>query len=252
MALLVYFGWPRAHEDDAHRAVHTGLGIVGAIDDLNTTLKTTYGIQLGVRLGIHTGLVVVGEMGGGDRQENLALGETPNIAARLEGLAQPGTVVISDDTRRLVAGAFTYDDLGTPKLKGISETSPVFCVRGVSDAASRFEATTTTLTPIVGREIEVDLLMRCWEQALDGEGQVVLLSGPPGIGKSRLLLALCDRLTDIPHVRLRYQCSPYHTNSALYPIATQVARVMELPPDAASDVKLHRLESLVTQTGPPD
>jgi len=249
--MLVYFGWPHAHEDDAHRAVHTSLSIIKAMDGFNTMLKTSYGIQLGVRLGIHTGPVVVGEMGSEDRHENLALGETPNISARLEGVAQPGTVVISDDTRRLVAGTFDYEDLGTPDLKGVSKSIQVFRVRGLSAAASRFDARTTMLTPMVGREVEEELLMRCWEQALEGEGRVVLLSGPPGIGKSRLVQALCSRLADVPHLRLRYQCSPYHTNSTLYPIATQVARAMQLPPDADSDAKLHRLEALITQMGLP-
>jgi hypothetical protein len=190
-------------------------------------------------------------MGSGDRHENLALGETPNIAARLEGLARPGTVIISDDTRRLVAGAFDYDALGVPDLKGISEAIPIFRVRGLSAAASRFEATTTTLTPMVGREVEVDLLMRCWEQVLEGEGQVVLLNGPAGIGKSRLLQALCERLHETPHTRLRYQCSPYHTNSAFYPIVTQMTRAMQVPRDAVSSVKLDRLEALLAQAGLP-
>jgi class 3 adenylate cyclase/predicted ATPase len=249
--LLVYFGWPRAHEDDAQRAVHTGLGIVEAVDDLNTTLATAYGVQLAVRLGIHTGPVVVGEMGSRDRHENLALGETPNIAARLQGLTQPGTMVISDATRRLVAGTFDYDALGAPELKGVSESMPVFRVRGRSTAASRFEATTTTLTPMVGREVEVDLLMRCWEQVLEGEGQVVLLNGPPGIGKSRLLQALCERLHETPHTRLRYQCSPYHTNSAFYPIVTQMTHAMQAPLDALPSVKLDRLEALLAQLDLP-
>jgi len=249
--LLVYFGWPQAHEDDAQRAVHTGLGIVQDMENLNFQLEQDNGIRLAVRIGIHTGPVVIGEVGSGDRQENLALGETPNIAARLEGLAAPNTVVISDDSRRLVAGAFEYDELGTPKLKGVSESIRVFRVRGHSTVASRFEATTTTLTPMVGREIEVALLMRCWEQTLEGEGQVVLMNGPPGIGKSRLLQALGARLADTPHVRLLYQCSPYHTNSAFYPIAAQVTRAMQLPSDATSDAKLERLEVLVTQTGLP-
>ena len=249
--LLVYFGWPQAHEDDAHRAVHAGLGIVEAVDDLNTALETAYGVQLAVRLGIHTGPVVVGEMGSGDRHEHLALGETPNIAARLEGLAQPGTVLMSDETRRLVAGAFDHDDLGQQDLKGVNKAIQVFRVRGVHTATSRFNAITTTLTPMVGREVELDLLMRCWEQVLEGEGQVVLLNGPPGIGKSRLVQALCARLTDVPHLRLRYQCSPYHINSALYPIATQLTRAMRLPPDAAPGEKLDRLEALVTQARLP-
>ncbi len=249
--LLVYFGWPLAHEDDAQRAVHTGLGIIEAVDDLNRTLERSYGVKLAVRLGIHTGLVVVGEMGGGGRHENLALGETPNIAARLEGLAAPNTVVISESTHRLVAGVFDYDDLGTPVLKGVNESLSIFCIRGLSVAASRFEATTTTMTPMVGREVEEDLLMRCWRQALDGEGQVVLLNGPPGIGKSRLIQALVARLTDEPHLRLPYQCSPYHTNSALHPIASQITHELQLPANASSAAKLDRLEALVAQAGLP-
>jgi class 3 adenylate cyclase/predicted ATPase/energy-coupling factor transporter ATP-binding protein EcfA2 len=249
--LLVYFGWPQAHEDDAQRAIHAALGIVDAISTLNARLAADYGVRLAVRLGIHTGPVVVGEMGRGDRHENLALGETPNIAARLEGLAQPGTVIISDDTRRLVAGAFDYDTLGVPTLKGVSEPIPIFRVRGLSAAVTRFEATTTTLTPMVGREVEVDLLMRCWGQVLEGEGQVVLLNGPPGIGKSRLLQALCERLHETPHIRLRYQCSPYHTNSAFYPIVTQMTRALQVPLDAVPSVKLDRLEALLAQADLP-
>jgi hypothetical protein len=233
------------------KAVHAGLGIVAAVDDLNTALETAYGVQLAVRLGIHTGPVVVGEMDSGDRHEHLALGETPNIAARLEGLAQPGTVLMSDETRRLVAGAFDHDDLGQQDLKGVNKAIQVFRVRGVRTATSRFNASTTTLTPMVGREVELALLMRCWEQVLEGEGQVVLLNGPPGIGKSRLVQALCACLTDVPHLRLRYQCSPYHINSALYPIATQLTRAMRLPPDAAPGEKLDRLEALVTQARLP-
>ncbi|PON12877.1 hypothetical protein C2W62_37325 [Candidatus Entotheonella serta] len=184
-SLLVYFGWPRAHEDDAQRAAHTSLGIVEAMYDLNTRLATAYDVQLAVRLGIHTDPVVVGDIGSGDRHEHLALGETPYIAAWLESLAQPGTVVISDHTRHLVAGAFNYDELGTPDLKGVSKSLPVCRVKSLRATASRFEATTPTLTPMIGREVEVDLLMRCWDQVLEGEGQVVLLNGTPGIGKSR-------------------------------------------------------------------
>lgn len=250
-SLLVYFGWPRAHEDDAQRAAHTSLGIVEAMYDLNTRLATAYDVQLAVRLGIHTDPVVVGDIGSGDRHEHLALGETPYIAAWLESLAQPGTVVISDHTRHLVAGAFNYDELGTPDLKGVSKSLPVCRVKSLRATASRFEATTPTLTPMIGREVEVDLLMRCWDQVLEGEGQVVLLNGTPGIGKSRLLQALCERLADTPHVCLRNQCSLYHTNSALYPIVTQITRAMQLPPDATSDAKLEQLEAFMAQTGLP-
>ena len=249
--LLVYFGYPQAHEDDAQRAIHAALGMVDAIGTLQTRFQADYGVHVAVRLGIHTGPVVVGELGSGDHHEHLALGETPNIAARLEGLAQPGTVIISDDTQRLVAGAFDYDALGVPHLKGVSASIPLFRVRGLSAAASRFEATTTTLTPMVGREVEVDLLMRCWAQVREGEGQVVLLNGPPGIGKSRLVQALCERLHGTPHTRLLYQCSPYHTNSAFYPIVTQMTRAMHVPLDAIPSVKLDQLEALLAQADLP-
>ena len=249
--LLIYFGWPRSHEDNAQRAVHAGLGIVEAINKLNVELKTAHQVQLAVRIGIHTGQVVIGEMGGGNRHENLALGETPNIAARLEGLAQPGTVIMSETTRQLTAGTFDVEDLGTPSLKGVTQAIQVFQVRGVRTVTSRFEATTAALTALVGREVELELLMRGWEQAAEGEGQVVILGGPPGMGKSRLLQALRARLTDVPHMRLRYQCSPYHTTSAFYPIVNQMTHAMQVPPDATSRVKLDRLETLITEANLP-
>ncbi len=159
--LLIYFGWPYAHEDDAQRAVHTGLGIVEAVDLLNTSLAPTYGIQLAVRLGIHTGPVVVGEMGSSGRHEHLALGETPNIAARLEGLAQPGTVIISDDTRRLVAGAFHDDGLGTPELKGVSESIPVFRWRRMT--ASRYEGQPRSARDVITC-LELTHIERLWHR----------------------------------------------------------------------------------------
>ena len=249
--LLVYFGWPRAHEDDAQRGVHAGLGIVDAIDALNAELKTTYPVQIAVRVGIHTGQVVIGEMGGGDRHEHLALGDTPNIAARLEGLAQPGTVLMSEATRQLTAGAFDDEDLGTPSLKGVAEAIHVFRVDGVRAVVSRFDASASTLTPLVGREVELDLLMRGWELAVEGEGQVVVLGGPPGMGKSRLVQSLCTRLMNVPHTRLRYQCSPYHTTNAFYPIANQITHAMRVPLDASNSTKLDRLETLMTQADLP-
>ena len=183
--LLVYFGYPQAHEDDAQRAVRTGLGILDAMGDLNTRLQQAKGIQLALRLGIHTGLVVVGDMGGAGRQEQLALGETPNIAARIQGLAAPNTLVISDATYRLVQGYFECQDLGAQTLRGVAEPVHVYRVLQESGARGRLDvAETRGLTPLVGRESEVTLLLERWEQVKAGQGQVVLLTGDAGIGKS--------------------------------------------------------------------
>jgi class 3 adenylate cyclase len=201
-ALLVYFGYPQAHEDDAQRAVRAGLGIVAALPALNQQLHPAVrahgqwksqaeAAPLQVRIGIHTGLVVVGELGGKDYREAMALGDTPNLAARLQGIAAPDTVVISAATQRLTAGLFTCQDLGLQELKGISTPTVAYCVLGESGAQNRFEvAVTAGLTPLVGREHEVGLLTERWEQAKAGEGQVMLLGGEAGIGKSRLVQAL--------------------------------------------------------------
>ena len=184
--LLVYFGYPQAHEDDARRAVYTGLEILAAMRRLNTRLERERRVRLAVRLGIHTGLVVVGEMGGSGRQEQLALGETPNVAARLQGLAAPDTVVISAATFRLVQGYFTYDELGMHALKGVAAPVQVYRILGESAAQSRLDVGSVTgLTPLVGRDAEMTLLLERWAQSRDGMGQVVLLSGEAGIGKSR-------------------------------------------------------------------
>jgi class 3 adenylate cyclase len=189
--LLVYFGYPLAHEDDAQRAVRAGLGIVEALGQLNTRLARERGVHLAVRLGIHTGLVVVGEVGGGTRQEQLALGETPNLAARLQGMAAPNTLVISAATLQLLGGFFTSQSLGTSVLKGLAQPVEVYQVLHESMARSRLEAAGSTgLTPLVGREQEVALLRERWAQVKDGLGQVVLLSGEAGIGKSRLVQVL--------------------------------------------------------------
>ena len=186
--LLVYFGYPLAHEDDAQRAVHTGLGIVEAMGRLNAQLVHEHGVRLAVRVGIHTGLVVVGEMGGGGRQERLALGDTPNMVARLQGLATPDTVVISAATHRLIQGYVVCQDLGPHALKGVATPVQVYHVQGKSAAQSRLEAAAIRgLTPLVGREQESALLLERWAQVKDGQGQVVLLSGEAGIGKSRLV-----------------------------------------------------------------
>src|SRR2546426_5430740 len=181
--LLVYFGYPLAHEDDAQRAVRAGLGIIEAMRQLHISLGPEQQVHLAVRLGIHTGLVVVGEVGGGTRQEQLALGETPNLAARLQGIAAPNTLVISAATLPLLGGFFACQSLGIPLLKGFAQPLEVYQVLSESTARSRLDvASSTGLTPLVGREQEVRLLLERWAQVKDGTGQVVLLSGEAGIG----------------------------------------------------------------------
>ena len=222
--LLVYFGWPKAHEDDAQRALHAGLGIVEAITtSLNSRLQQEHGIQLAVRIGIHTGPVVVGEMGSLGRQEHLATGETVNIAARLEGLASPNTVVISATTARLVDRTFVLQDLDLHSLKGVAEPTRVFRVLAARamthDDAENLPGGDVFL---VGREEEVGLLLRRWEQSKAGAGQVVLLSGEAGIGKSSLVLKIRTQVALEGATRVTFRCSPYHTNSALYPVITHL------------------------------
>jgi class 3 adenylate cyclase len=241
--LLIYFGYPLAHEDDAPRAVHTALAILEAMQQLNSRLEREHRVRLAVRLGIHTGLVVVGEMGGGDRQEQLALGETPNIAARLQGLAAPDTVVISAATQQLVQGLFTCHVLETHTLKGVSQPIVVYQVLEASAAQSRFEATVTAgLTPLVGREEEVGLLRRRWEQVVEGHGQVVLLSGEAGIGKSRLVQELRQWSERTGGRRLTFRCSPYAQQSALYPLIDHLQRALQWQRDDTPAVKLAKLE----------
>jgi class 3 adenylate cyclase len=208
--LLVYFGYPVAHEEDAQRAIHTGLGILQTLQTLNTRLEPEKGIRLAVRLGIHTGLVVVGEMGGAGRQEQLALGDVPNIASRLQGIAQSDTVTMSADTYRLVQGFFECEALGEQDLRGVSQPIAVYRVLRESGIQSRLDvASTRGLTPLVGREQEVGLLLERWEQVQDGQGQVVLLNGEAGIGKSRLVQVLKDHLAEEPLARLECRSLPY-------------------------------------------
>ncbi len=246
-ALLVYFGYPVAHEDDAQRAVRVGLDIVAALPQLNAQLQQVVGAQhaapLQVRIGIHTGLVVVGEMGGRDYRESMALGKTPNVAARLQGLAEPNMVVISTTTYRLVEGLFACRTLGPQTLKGVSTPVEVYQILGESGAQSRFEvAVTSGLTPLVGREEEVGLLVQRWERAKEGAGQVVMLNGEPGIGKSRLLQVLRERLAQETLTRLECRCSPYYQNSALYPVIDLLQRLLQFKRDDSSEEKLRKLE----------
>src|SRR5713101_276204 len=241
--LLVYLGYPQAHEDDARRAVRTGLGMVEAMGALNARLAQHYGVQLAVRIGIHTGVVVVGAMGGGSRQEQLAMGETPNVAARIQGLAAPDTVVISPTTFRLVQGYFTCHDLGAHTLKGLAAPLQVYRILGESAAQSRLDvASATGLTPLVGRDAEVALLLERWAQSRDGMGQVVLLSGEAGIGKSRLVEGLRERAYSEGATRIVFRCSPYHQNSALYPVIDHLQRFLHWHRDDAPEARLDKLE----------
>ena len=210
--LLVYFGYPTAHEDDARRAVHTGLGIVEAMGTLNGRLQAEYGVALVVRLGIHTGPVVVGVMGGGARHEHLALGETPNIAARLEGLAAPNTVVISAVTAQLVQRAFVLEALGVQALRGVAEPMQVWRVVGLLETMREAALPASEdVAPLVGRDEELGLIVRRWEQSKAGQGQVVLISGEAGIGKSALVDTLRAHVRREGLTRVAIQCSPYHT-----------------------------------------
>ena len=242
--LLVYFGYPQAHEDDPQRAVRAGLAILQDMDPLNARLKSDRDLELTVRIGVHTGLVVAGEMGAGDTLEELAIvGETPNIAARIEGAALPNSVVVSNITAGLVQGFFRYVALGPHELKGISEPVELFRVLEESGAQTRFDvAVSTHLTPLVGREQEVGLLVDRWEQAEEGLGQVVLISGEAGIGKSRLLQGINDRLEGRAYLRQEYRCSPYHQNSALYPVIEFLERWMNLRREDSPEERLGKIE----------
>ncbi len=245
--LLVYFGWPQAHEDDAQRSVHAGLGIIDAMDTLNARLEKDKGVRLAVRIGIHTGPVVIGEMGGGGRHENLATGETVNIAARLEGLAAPNTVLISNVTARLVRGAFALEDLGPQELKGIAEPMPVLRVLGPTEVhRDEDESMPDGGVFLVGRDEEIGLLLRRWEQSKEGLGQVVLISGEAGIGKSSLVAQVRHHVVQAGYTRLAFRCSPYHTNSALYPVIEHVQRVLQFQPGDTPETKLDKLEGVLS------
>ena len=245
--VLVYFGYPQAHEDDAERAVRAGLELVGAVSDL----KTHAALQ--TRVGIATGLVVVGDLiGAGSSQEQAIVGETPNLAARLQGIAEPNNVVIAESTRKLVGNLFELEDLGAQHLKGISGPVRAWVAARPSSAEGRFEAFHASgLTELVGREEELELLLRRWSKAKTGQGQVVLLSGEAGIGKSRLTAALLERFAAEPHTRLRYFCSPQHTDSALYPIISQMERAAGFTHDDNTQARLDKLDALLAKSLTP-
>jgi class 3 adenylate cyclase len=238
--VLVYFGYPQAHEDDAERAVRAGLALVEAVSQLDTA----EGLQ--VRVGIATGLVVVGDLiGTGAAQEQAVVGETPNLAARLQALAEPDCVVISASTQQLAGGLFDYRDLGAVDTKGFAEPVRAWQVLRESAIESRFEALHPgRLTPLVGREEEIELLLRRWRQAQEGDGRVVLLSGEPGIGKSRITRALQEHR----RTRLLYFCSPHHQASALHPFISQLRHAACFERDDDAALKLDKLEALLAQS----
>ncbi len=263
--VLAYFGYPQAHEDDAERAVHAALGLVDAIAHLPLTAALFQGerddgrspshrelaeSRLQARVGIATGLVVVGDVSDeGAAQEQAVIGETPNLAARLQALAEPNTVVVAASTRRLLGGFFEYRDLGTTALKGFAEPVPAFQVLRPSAVESRFEARQERgAVPLVGREEELELLLRRWRQARAGESRVVLLTGEPGIGKSRIVRELQDRVTRDPHLRLRYFCSPQHQDSALYPFVSQLQQASGFSREDSTEEKLAKLEAVLAHS----
>ncbi|MEH2513886.1 class 3 adenylate cyclase/predicted ATPase [Nitrobacteraceae bacterium AZCC 1564] len=245
--VLAYFGWPRASEDAAEQAVRAGLAVAAAVSGISAGA----GPQLAARIGIATGVVVVGDLlGEGAAKEEAVSGETPNLAARLQQAAEPGTVVIADSTRRLVGDLFELVELGSRQLKGFAEPVPAWRAIGEGSAESRFEALHGAhVTPLVGRSEELDLVLSRWRQAKGRAGQVVLIFGEPGIGKSRLVLALRERLEAEPIRLVSYACSPHHVNSPLFPFISQLERAARFAPDDVAEERLERLESLLCQDG---
>ena len=244
--VLIYFGYPEAHEDDAEGAARAGLAVIDAVGRLATREP------LNVRIGIATGLVVVGDLiGTGAAQERGVVGETPNLAARLQALARPGTLVVADSTRRQIGTLFEIEDLGPQPLAGFAELQRAWRVIGESGVVSRFEALRSAITPLVGRDEELELLLRRWQQAKSGAGRMVLVSGEPGIGKSRLTEALSQHIESEPHTRIRYFCSPHDQDSALYPFIVRLERAAGFTRDDTATMKLDKLEALLGDAAEP-
>ncbi len=245
--VLIYFGWPEARETDAGRAVQAGLAVAAAVS------RTSAGAEpLQVRIGIATGLVVIGEpIGFGESRQQTAIGETPNLAARLQGLAGPGQVVIDAATRRLIGGLFECHDLGAVELKGLPAAVHAWHVVSENRTLGQFEALRSGATPLVGREEEMELVLRRWAQAKTGSGRVVLISAEPGVGKSRLAEAVAERIAAEPHVRLRYFCSPHHQDSALYPVIAQMERAAGFQHTDDMAARLAKLQAVLDPTDPP-
>ena len=242
--VLAFFGWPYAHEDDAPRAVHAALEIVSVVT------KISESVTLACRVGVCSGPVVVGEIRNSTASWSMdAVGETPNIAARLQTLAEPDTVLISESTRRLVSATFDLQSLGPQALKGITEPVRAYRVLAAKSAGSRFEAAHAgTLTPLVGRSSELRLLLDRWEKVKEGDGQVILLSGIPGVGKSRLLHELKSHVEEEPHILLHHQCSPYHNQSAFHPVIEQIEQAAHLIAREADADKITKLQAYLPRS----
>ncbi len=247
--MVIYYGYPEAHEGDAERAVRTALGLVESVHHLADKLPA-FKKHLEVRMGVHTGLVVVGEMTEDDVHERMSVvGDTPSMSASLKQLAQPDTVVVSETTKRLVDKFFVFDKL-EPNTDHSLLSRNIYCVQAMQYTPSRSETKLTeTLTPLVGRETEIDLLLNRWEQSRDGESQVVMLCAEAGIGKSRILQGLQERLQDEPHERVLYFCSPYHTNSSLYPVIVHLQRTLKIQLNENANQSLDKLEAFINDLG---
>jgi class 3 adenylate cyclase/ABC-type transport system involved in cytochrome c biogenesis ATPase subunit len=238
--VLCYFGWPRANEDDAERAVRAGLEIIASVKRSSGPA----GVSLASRVGIATGVVIVGDLiGTGAAQEAAVVGETPNLAARLQGLAKPDQLIIAQETQNLLGNVFELESVGAQRLKGIAQAVDVYVVKGEVARESRFDARQSgTLTDIVGRAQELGLIRDCWANAKAGAGQMIVVSGEAGIGKSRITRALIDEIAQEPHVRMTFQCSPYHTDSAFFPIIQQLTFAAGIQPADSSQERLDKLE----------